>query len=253
MTHYPYRDELKKTPRLTREKLLEKINLLPNHRDKAFLALSILIGPRVSEILEYNATIYRFQCSECHKEIRRTIPNKRHVCPSCKRKNKIEYMDYVGKYIMTGTPLTRDQVKFYWDKGYLLIINKRVIKRRDNYHYMLKVPINELELPFIRVLESYCATLDSTATLFPIKRCMMNRILNRIGLHTHYLRRWHTNALIEDYGLQAAEIKKQKGWKSITSFDKYDAENVEVAYRRMESIHPLAKVSSAYESTNDKT
>lgn len=186
-------------PILRRFEILNKIRLLDNLRDQALISFLYLTAARISEVV-----------------------------PFIKEKSKTQ----LERVVVSGG-IKRGQIEFVDSTIYITEV--RSLKRKTAGHSNRTIPIviNEIEQPFIEILQSYLKTLDENDELFPITRQRSSQILEKVGLFNHYLRHLRLSHLSVDYNLSAAELQKYVNWATSFTSDYYVRLNVSDLVNKM--------------------
>ena len=182
-----------------KEKLLDKIKLLDNLRDKALVGVLYLTGCRVSEALK------KLRCGQI-KAITKEVNGKKEI--------------FIYFYNMFTLKKPKGAKNKYRDIPIHYKSEKELIDYIDNYLDLMEM--------YYRGEEEF-----ENGLLFPITRQRAHRVIkDYLGIWPHYLRTMRFTHLVNK-GLDAFDLKKLANWSSIAPSEYYVMRNLKDIERKM--------------------
>lgn len=163
-----------------KKELLHKIRSINTHntkRDRALVALTYLLGARISEIIG---------------------------------------MKEEGKWKYEPITLEQLEEETFENQRFLVIKRVPAIKRRKNTVIYRNIPISyEKNTELIEIIGAYADTLNDGDYLFNITRQRAWQIIkDNLGLFCHYFRHLRSSHLVEHDGFTEGDLMRFHGWSS---------------------------------------
>ena len=183
----------------SKEKLLERMHLLENLRNKALVSVLYLTGCRVSEAIK------KLRCGQI-KAVKKEVNGKEEV--------------FIYFYNMLTLKKPKDSKNKYRDIPIHYKSEKQLIDYLDDY---------------LDLMQMYYGGEEEfeNGLLFPISRQAAHKYIKRhLGIWPHYLRTMRFTHLVNK-GLDAFDLKKLANWSSIAPSEYYVMRNLKDIERKM--------------------